>query len=164
MTLFQKLAVLALLCSTAAVAQDAGTVATPPPPTPTAEEIKKVVDYYMNGINGGPILIELKACSKVDTDKASATLNDCKEPVVGKVKKGSISAWMLWFVPKGAKYDDVTVQILHEGQVRETKDIPLMDSMRSRTWKSANLSKPGKWTFKIMRGANEVKSVDVTVE
>lgn len=157
-------AVSALFASSLAFAQDAGTTA-PPPPTPSAQEIKKVVEYYMNGAAGGPVLVEFKPCTKVDSDKASATWNECIEPVSGDVTKGkTVSAWMMWFVPKGSKFDDVTVQLLLDGNVRETKDVPLSDSMRSRTWKSFNLSKPGKWTFKIVRGGNELAKADVNVK
>src|SRR6478672_4695880 len=114
-------AVASLIFGSAAFAQDAGTATTPPPPQPAPQEIKKVVDYYMNGKDGGPVLVEAKPCLKVDADKASPTFNDCVEPVTGDVQKGkSVSAWMMWFVPKGAKYDDMSVQVSLDGAVRET--------------------------------------------
>jgi hypothetical protein len=93
-------------------------------------------------------------------------VNECLEEVSGAVKKGSqVSVWTHWFVPKGGKYEDVTVQVLLDGQVRETKDIPaLTESWRARTWKTVSMSKPGKWTIKLMRAGKELKSADVTVQ
>lgn len=164
-TLVKSVSVAALLWGSTSLAQDAGVAATPPPPAPSAEDIKKVVDYYMNGKDGGPVLVELKPCLKVDAEKASPTYNDCVEPVNGDVQKGKqVSAWMMWFVPKGAKYEDVTVQVSLDGAVRETKDIPLSDSMRTRSYKSFTLSKPGKWNFKVMRNGTQLASSDVTVK
>lgn len=169
MKLVQKLAVVALFASTSALAQaDAGTDMPPAPPAPTADEVRRVFDYYMNGAGpgGGPLLVDAKLCLKMDTVKSSPTVNTCIEPVTGPVKKGSVvSYWTQWMVPKGGKYEDVQIQILHEGQVRETKDVSaLTENWRSRTWKGANLAKPGKWTFKLIRGGTELKSEDVTVQ
>lgn len=166
MKLLSKVAVVVLFASTAALAQDAGTVAPPPPPTPSADEVKRVYDYFQNGVGGGPVLVDFKLCAKLDTDKKSATVNECLEEMTGTAKKGSqVTVWTHWFVPKGGKYEDVTVQVLLDGQVRETKDVPaLQESWRARTWKSTTVAKPGKWTFKLMRGGKELKSADVTVQ
>ncbi|MFL5320256.1 MAG: hypothetical protein ACJ790_11420 [Myxococcaceae bacterium] len=164
-TLVKSAAAAALFFSAPVLAQDAGTPSMPPPPQPAPQEIKKVVDYYMNGKDGGPILVEVKPCLKVDADKASPTFNDCVEPVNGDVQKGkSVSAWMMWFVPKGAKFDDMSVQISLDGAVRETKDFSISDSMRTRSYKSIMLSKAGKWTFKVMRGTTEFGKFDVNVK
>ena len=62
-------------------------------------------------------------------------------------------------------YDDVSIQFLFEGQVRSTIDVKLdKGGQRSRTWRSAALGKPGKWDIKVVRGAKEMASAQVTVE
>lgn len=160
-----KVAVAALFVSTVAFAQDGGAEA-PPPPAPSPEEVKRVYDYFQDGAAGGPVLVDFKLCAKMDTDKNSPTVNECAQEITGPVKKGSqVTVWTHWFVPKGGRYEDVTVQVLLDGQVRETKDIAaLQESWRARTWKASNVSKAGKWTFKLMRGGKELKSADVTVQ
>jgi hypothetical protein len=136
-----------------------------PTPTPTPEEVRKVVDYYQTGKDRGPILVELKPCLTIDTQKDSPTRWECAEPVTAPVKKGTVvSAWTSWLVPQDGKYEDVVVQWVLDGQVRSTQDVALSSSWRSRTYKSNALSKKGKWSIKILRGAKEVGSADVQVE
>ena len=137
---------------------------------PTAVEIKKVQDYMENGKDKGPVLMEVVACLNVDNKKGSATAFDCIEPVNGPVKKGTmVHVWTSWALPKGGKYEDITVQWLHEGSVRSTSDIAFEGSEkwsnpRARTWKSSNMSKTGKWEMKVQREGKELGSVSVTVE
>ena len=60
------------------------------------------------------------------------------------VKKGTlVSAWTSWLVPQDAKYEDVVLQWVLDGQVRSTQDVALSSSWRSRTYKSNTLSKKG---------------------
>ncbi len=108
----------ALAVSSIAAAQDAGTAvaAAPAQPPPPADEVRRVLDYYYNGKDRGPTLLELKACLKVDSGKDSPTKFECIEPVTGPVKVGTqVHAWVSSFVPKGGSYDDVSLQFLHEG-------------------------------------------------
>jgi len=151
-----------LLAPTALRAQ--GTVPTPET-DPTAEEVRKVVGYYQTGKDKGPILVELKPCLTIDTQKDSPTRWDCTEPVTTPVKKGTlVSAWTSWLVPQDAKYEDVVLQWVLDGQVRSTQDVALSSSWRSRTYKSNTLSKKGKWSIKVLRGDKELGSADVQVE
>jgi hypothetical protein len=127
--------------------------------------VRKVVDYYQTGKDKGPILVELKPCLTIDTQRDSPTRWDCKEPVTAPVKRGTlVSAWTSWLVPQDAKYEDVVVQWVLDGQVRSTQDVALSSSWRSRTYKSNALSKKGKWSIKVLRGDKEVGSADVQVE
>src|SRR4051812_46408553 len=102
---------------------DAGT---PPPPagpveTPTQAEARKVINYYYQGKDQGPVLVELKACLKLEPARDNLQRSDCLETVNGPVKKGTtVSAWTLWMVPEGGNYDDVFIQVSHEGLVRST--------------------------------------------
>lgn len=133
---------------------------------PTSEEALKVITYYFEGAPEGPVLLTSTPCLKIDEVKDSKTKNECLEPVgEATVAPGTtVKLWTKWLVPVGASYTDVMVQVAHEGVVRETKDLKLTESLRMRHWTFTKLSKPGKWTFKILRGQNELASHDVTVQ
>jgi hypothetical protein len=151
-----------LLGSSLAAAQDAGT---PQPPPPPADEIKRVLDYYYNGKDRGPALVELKACLKVDSAKGSPTSNECLEEVKGPVKRDTtIHGWSLWYLPEGANYDNVSLQFVFGDEVRSTIDLKLNSVGRTRTWRSTTVSKKGKWTIKVKDGAKELGSTSFTVE
>ncbi|MBS1150365.1 MAG: hypothetical protein H6Q89_2063 [Myxococcaceae bacterium] len=153
-----------ILLATFALAQDAGTAA-PAQPPPSADEVRRVLDYYFNGKDRGPTLVELKACLKVDGAKDSPTRFECIEEVKGPVKLNTnVHGWMTWFLPKGSNYDDVVLQFSHEGTVRSTIDVKLDQEMRARTWRSQNMSKKGKWTISVVRAGTVLGTTTVTVE
>jgi len=150
---------LVILSANYSLAQDA-----PAPAVPTAAEIKKVLDYQDNGKDVGPVLLDLVACNKVDQAKGPTQFH-CIEPVSGPVKKNSVvSAWLQFFCPKDGKYEDITVQYLFDGQIRNTYDVSVASLGRTRTWKSSTLGKSGKWTIKVLRGSAELATANVTVE
>ena len=136
------------------------------PAAPTPDELKKVIDYYNNGKDAGPILAEVKPCLTVDSKKGSPTFLDCTEPVSGKVKKGTpVSAWMSFLVPKDGKYEDIAVQWSVDGVVRTTQDLPLRNSMiGARTYLVSTINKPGKWEIKVLQGAKELGSAKFEAE
>lgn len=150
-----------------AFAQDAAAPAAPTgpiEPPPSAEMIKKVLDYQDNGKDRGPALLDLVPCTKVDNTKGSPTQFQCVEPVTAPVKKGTtVFAWLQWLCPKEGKYEDVQIQFLHEGQVRQTVDIPVAGFGRTRGWRGSNFNKIGKWTVKVSRGDKELGSTTVDV-
>ena len=75
---------------------------------PEGTEAWKVVSYYFDGKDLGPVLMESHPCLKVDNDKGSETRYECLQPVSGNVAKGTyVSAWTKWLVPKGGEYEDV---------------------------------------------------------
>ena len=154
-----------IFLSLAALAQDAGAPAAPAQPPPPAEEVRRVLDYYFFGKDRGPTLVELKACLKVDSTKDSTTRFECLEEVKGPVKVNTtVHAWTMWFLPKGANYDDVTVQFAYEGTVRSTIDVKLDTEMRARTWRSQALTKKGKWTISVVRAGTVLGTTTVTAE
>jgi hypothetical protein len=143
--------------ATAAFAEDSA--------PPTADEIKRVLDYQENGKDRGPILIELTPCLKVDTTKGSPTLYNCVEPITGPIKKNTtVHAWLAFFCPKGGVYDDITLQFLFEGQVRQTVDVKVEGLSRTRTYRSHTFGKSGKWQIKLARGDKELATANITVE
>lgn len=155
-----------LSLSTLAFAQDDAGVATPAyeGPPPTAEMIKKVLEYQERGAPAGPVLLDLVPCTKVDTTKGSPTQFHCIEPVGDSVKKNTtVFAWLQWLCPKDGKYEDISIQFLHEGQVRKTVDNPVAGFGRTRGWRGENFNKVGKWTIKILRGDKELGSATVNV-
>ena len=166
--MIRRLVTAAALVSSVALAQDAGTApaapAGPVEPPPSAAVIKQVVEYLENGKDRGPALIDLIPCTKVDTAKGSPTAFQCVEPVSGAVKKNTtVFAWMQWYVPKDGKYDDVQLQFLHEGQIRQTVDVNVAGFGRTRVYRGSNFSKVGKWTIKVTRGDKELGSATVDV-
>jgi hypothetical protein len=153
-----------LFVSSLALAQDAGTPSGPVEPPPSAEAIKAFLDYQENGKDRGPALLDLVPCVKVDSTKGSPTQYQCIEPVGASVPKGTtVFAWLQWLCPKDGKYEDITIQFLHEGQVRKTVDNPVAGFGRTRGWRGENFNKVGKWTIKIMRGDKELGSANVNV-
>ena len=156
------------LVASFAFAQDAGVVAAPPTgpvePPPSADLIKKFLDYQDNGKDRGPALLDLIPCVKVDSTKGSPTQYQCIEPVGASVPKGTtVFAWLQWLCPKDGKYEDVTIQFLHEGVVRKTVDNPVAGFGRTRGWRGENFNKVGKWTIKVLRGDKELGSANVNV-
>lgn len=157
----RALIALVMVGSLRAFAQDAGSTEPPPP----ADEIKRVLDYYYNGKDRGPALVELKACLKVDSTKGSPTLNECVEEVKGPVKVNqAVHGWLAWYVPKGGSYEDVSVQFLLNGEVRSTQDIKLDGEGRTRTWRTQAATKKGKWTIKVTYKGKELGSTTYTAE
>jgi hypothetical protein len=133
---------------------------------PTSEEVKKVIEYYNNGKDQGPILADLKPCLAVDQKKGSPTFLDCEDPVAGKVKKGTaVNAWMNWLVPKEGKYEELAVQWSYEGVVRTTQDLKLTISGTTiRTWVASTPNKVGRWEIKVLQGTKELGSAKFEVE
>jgi hypothetical protein len=136
------------------------------PAVPTSEEVKKVIEYYNNGKDQGPVLAEIVPCLSVDQKKGSATFLECTEPVAGKVKKGTlVNAWMNWLVPKDGKYEELAVQWLFEGVVRTTQDLKLtISGTNIRTWLASTPSKVGKWEIKVLMGSKELGGAKFEVE
>jgi len=138
--------------------------AAPVEPPPPADEIKRVLDYQENGKDRGPALLELVACTKVDNTRSNDTVNTCIEPVTDPVKKGTtVFAWTLWFCPKGGRYEDVMIQFVHEGTVRNTVDVTIQGLARTRTWRGHSLTRPGTWEIKVLRGDKVLGATTVQV-
>jgi hypothetical protein len=135
-----------------------------PAPPPSADEIKRVLDYQDNGKERGPALLDLVACMHIDTERGSPTAFTCVEPVTAPVKKGtSVMAWTQWFCPKGGKYEDLTVKYLLEGETRTTIDVKVEGFSRTRSWRAYTVTKPGKWQIKVYRGQTELGQTSFTV-
>ncbi len=132
---------------------------------PTAAELKRFLDYEENGKDLGPVLLDAVPCLKVDTTKGSPTAFTCIEPVTGPVKKGTVvHLWMLWFCPKGGKYEDITVQFAADGKPQTPQAVSVEGQGRTRSWKAQGMKTAGKWTAAVLRGGKELAQVSITVE
>lgn len=134
-------------------------------PAPNVEHIRQVYAYHFQGQGRPPILVDLLPCWEVDTKKDSETRYDCLKPVDGPVELNSnISAWTTWLVPRGEEPKGLSVQFIHEGVVRQTKDLTVSgSSVRARAFTSAKLNKAGRWSVVVLSGAKELGRAELTV-
>lgn len=133
-------------------------------PPPSAQAIRDVIDYLDNGKDRGPALLDVIPCLKVDNTKGSPTQFQCVEPITAAVPKNTtVFAWLQWYCPKDGKYEDVQIQFMHEGQVRQTIDVPVAGYGKTRGWRGANFNKVGKWTIRVSRGDKELGTATVDV-
>ena len=135
----------------------------PPPPAPSADEVKKVTEYYLRGKDVGPILMELVICKKMG--KSADNKSVCEEKHGDTLKKGDpLIAFTRFFVPKGAKYEDLKVKFLLNGEVRSTSDFTLQESWTGYgNYKQTTASKTGSWEIVVLRGDAQLASAKVNV-
>ena len=125
---------------------------------PTAKMVKEVVDYYYNGQKDGPILTEAKLCKGVKNFECTETIDP------NNVTKGeTINVWMMFFVPKGASYDDILVEYKHEGIPRRLTPHKIESSIRYRLVDKNSVDKPGSWTITVKKGITKLKEFKIKV-
>ena len=134
-------------------------------PAPNVDSIRQVYAYHFQGAGRPPILVDLLPCLEVDTKKDSETRYDCLQPVDGPVELNSnVSAWTTWLVPKGEDPKGLSVQFVHEGIVRQTKDLTVSaSSVRARAFTGAKLNKAGRWSILVLSGSKELGRAELTV-
>jgi hypothetical protein len=125
---------------------------------PPADTIKAVVDYYYEGSDEGPVLVDSKLCTEVqdlqcvgETDPATVAVGD------------TIMVWMQFFVPKDVTADDIMVEYAHEGVPRGLKPHKVDASIRYRVVDRYPLKKVGKWAIVIKKGTIPLKRFDIDV-
>ena len=138
--------------------------AVPVPPAPTAAEIQRVTNYFLNGKDGGPILIELVLCA--DVKKNAEGKLACESPLPEVINKGdSITAFVKFFGPKGGKYDDVKVRFLLNGEPRSTSEFTVSESWTGYSnYKKTVATKVGVWEVELSRGATVLGRKSVTAQ
>lgn len=143
--------------------EPAAAPAGPPPPAPSADEVKKVTEYYLRGKDVGPVLIELVICKKMG--KGADGKSICEEKHGDTLKKGDpLIAFTRFFVPKGAKYEDLKVKFLLNGEVRSTSDFSLQESWTGYgNYKQTTASKTGSWEILVLRGDTQLAAAKVNV-
>jgi hypothetical protein len=144
-------------------AQETQPAAAPPPPAPTADEIKRVTAYYLKGAAAGPILLELTLCSEIGKNDEGKMA--CGPELPASIKKGdAITAFVKLFAPKGGKYEDLKVKFLLDGEVRTTADFTVTESWTGYgNYKKTTASKAGTWEVQVLRGEVVLASKKVSV-
>jgi hypothetical protein len=134
-------------------------------PAPAVESIRQVFAYHFQGQGRPPILVDLVPCLEVDTKKDSETRYDCLQPINGPVELNSnVSAWTTWLVPRGEDPKGILVQFIHEGIVRQTKDLTVSASgVRARAFTGTKLNKAGRWSIVVLSGGKELSRAELTV-
>ncbi|HVE83694.1 MAG TPA: hypothetical protein VND93_12625 [Myxococcales bacterium] len=163
-------ATLALAVAGAAFAADpppAEAAAAPSAPVekPTPECVRTFWNFYFSGKGQGFVLADARLCLEVAKDGPTKT--DCTKEVPAEgVKPGTlVNVWQAYLVPQGEVIEDMSIQLKLGDQVRETKDVKINgSSIRWRTWSAVRIPKAGKWTINIMRGADVLKSLEVTAK
>jgi len=125
---------------------------------PTAKMVKEVVDYYYNGQKDGPILTDAKLCKGVKNFECTETIDP------NNVTKGeTINVWMMFFVPKGASYDDILVEYKHEGIPRRLTPHKIESSIRYRLVDKSSVDKAGNWTITVKKGISKLREFKIVV-
>ena len=132
--------------------------------TPSSRDVKKVTDYFLSGKKQGPILTDFSACLTVEKSKKSSRRYECTKTAPAKVKVGTaVSAWSSWLVPQNGLYDDVMIQFVHDGIVRNTMDVKLNEGFRKRAYRTKVLNKVGQWKINIMRNRKILATTNLSV-
>jgi hypothetical protein len=135
---------------------------------PTADEAKKVSDYYYHGKGMTPLLVETRICHDIQRDGDEK--NECAGDVTGQtIKKGdSDYIWMAFMAPSGGDAQNVIVQLELNGAVRWVKNVSVAGGIRTRTWLKHTFDKAGSWKLKISadNGSNveQLGAMDLNVE
>ncbi len=126
--------------------------------SPKASVVKEVVDYFYNGQEEGPILVESKLCKTIKTLNCEGGM-DSNVISIGE----PVKVWAQFFVPKDAIYDDIFVEYKHEGVPRHLKARKVEGSIRYRFIDTYKPDKIGKWTITIKKGLSDLKTFDIEV-
>ena len=115
---------------------------------PSADEVKRVTNYFYNQQAAGPVLADYKICTGIQREGVEK--NNCTQEVdINALEPGrSFYLWMNFMVPKGEK-GKVLVQLNHDGVTRDTRVMSIAGSMRYRTWRKVKLLRPGEWELPI---------------
>lgn len=125
---------------------------------PSAEAVKEAVDYFYNGQDQGPILIDATLCQSVENLECTAQVDPAS---IGA--GDTVNVLMKFFVPKGAVYDDIIVEYTHEGVPRRLTSHKIEGSIRYRVINRYTLNKPGEWSISIKKGTQNLKIMDLNV-
>jgi len=125
---------------------------------PPADLVKQVIDYYYQGQNEGPVLVDATLC-KVVHDL------ECKNALAGgSLPEGeTINVWLQFFVPEDAVYDDIMVEYTHEGVPRRLTPYTIKGSIRYRVVDRHKLNKTGDWKITVKKGTQALKTFNLKV-
>ena len=125
---------------------------------PKASVVKEVVDYFYNGQEEGPILVESKLCKTIKSLDCEVAM-DSSVISIGE----PVQVWAQFFVPKGGIYDDIFVEYKRDGIPRHLNARKVEGSIRYRFVDTYKPDKIGKWTITVKKGLTALKSFDIEV-
>lgn len=127
----------------------AGALAAAAHAKPSPEDAERIIHFYLNGQDEGPLLVATRVCADVHLE--GELKNECTLEFPGnRIGAGETAyLWMMLLVPKGTPQTELLLQLNYEGVTRETMDVPVAGSVRYRTWKKIELDKPGAWEAKL---------------
>lgn len=149
----------ALLVATAANAQEAA----PRPEQPSPEAIRSFWAFYFKGQGGGAALAEAKLC--VDLVRDGPNKYECTRevPATGIKAGEKVVLWQAYLLPIGEVVENLKLEVREGETIRETRDLKLKgDSIRTRNFTTVRIPKAGKWTLRLLRGAEELRSFTLT--
>jgi len=117
---------------------------------PTAEEARKVINYYFNGKGQGVVPMEYKFCQEVSLKGENK--NECVSEFSAKsLKKGQEAyLWMNFLVPAGEDAK-LLLQYSRNNMVRDTSNVSLGGATRYRIWKRIPTTTAGDWKIKLVQ-------------
>lgn len=121
---------------------------------PSAQEVRKVVDYYYNGQARGVILAEHFLCTEVALEGDDK--NDCRvtHELPAVAQGAEMLLWLNFLVPSGDEAD-ILVLFSRKGHVRSTAKIAVKGAIRYRTWKKIPTAKVGEWQVTVLQEMGE---------
>ena len=125
---------------------------------PTPQMAKEVIDYYYNGQEQGPVLMEARLCKSFEARECIDEI-DPKSVSLGE----TINVWMKFLVPKGASYDDILVEFKHKDIVWHVTPYKVESSVRYRVIDKYTPNKSGKWTVTIKKATQELKAFTINI-
>lgn len=125
---------------------------------PSAQAIKETVDYFYNGQDEGPVLVDAKLCQTVESLACTAEIDP---DAIGT--GDTVNVLMQFFVPKDAVYDDIVIEYTHAGVPRQLTSHKIEGSIRYRLLNRYTFNKPGEWSITIKKGTQNLKIMELTV-
>lgn len=126
---------------------------------PSAEQTRRVMDYYNEGKGMGAVLVEYKLCGEMGKEEENK--NECAQSLAETdISVGQdVYLWMNFMIP----VDDtanVFITYTRNSRIRKSQTVVLKSAFRYRTWKKIATDKPGDWTVKIFQ-ETEDKDIDL---
>ena len=132
------------------------------PPSP--EAVKSVFDHFYTGTE--VVVAEVFLCKDIEV-KDKEHLYDCNVTFEDKAAKGDkVAVYVIALVPRSVE-KELTIQALHDGVVRTTKDMVLKGNKnlpRKRRYARFVVSKPGNWSFIVRDGSQIIEQKTLFVE
>jgi len=117
---------------------------------PSADEVNKILEFYDNGYQLGPVIAEAKLCN--DVSREGDEKNNCSSVIDGNSLSVNQNAyvWLKMIVPKGVSREKLIVQFNYNDVTRKVREVNVNAGFRFRTWTKFALDREGSWTVRVM--------------